>query len=85
MTPRCTGIPCFHPLLPAHGVTTAISGNCGLTLAPMKPEDRDSVRLLANVEGIPSEAIAAGVDFTWETFPEMMTHLATPHSASTWA
>ena len=70
----------WDPLLspsPAHGVTTAISGNCGLTLAPMKPEDRDfSVRLLANVEGIPSEAIAAGVDFTWETFPEMMTHLA---------
>ncbi len=69
----------WDPLLspsPAHGVTTAISGNCGLTLAPMKPEDRDfSVRLLANVEGIPSEAIAAGVDFTWETFPEMMAQL----------
>jgi N-acyl-D-aspartate/D-glutamate deacylase len=69
----------WDPLLspsPAHGVTTVISGNCGLTLAPMKPEDQDfSVRLLANVEGIPSEAISAGVDFTWESFPEMMDHL----------
>lgn len=69
----------WDPLLspsPSHGVTTVISGNCGLTLAPMKPEDQDfAVRLLANVEGIPVAAIASGVEFQWETFPEMMSYL----------
>jgi N-acyl-D-aspartate/D-glutamate deacylase len=69
----------WDPLLspsPSHGVTTVISGNCGLTLAPMKPENQEfAVRLLANVEGIPVEAITSGVDFAWETFPEMMSRL----------
>jgi len=71
----------WDPLLspsPSHGVTTVISGNCGLTLAPMKPENQEfAVRLLANVEGIPVEAITSGVDFAWETFPEMMSRLDT--------
>jgi N-acyl-D-aspartate/D-glutamate deacylase len=71
----------WDPLLspsPSHGVTTVISGNCGLTLAPMKPENQEfAVRLLANVEGIPMEAITSGVDFAWETFPEMMSRLDT--------
>jgi N-acyl-D-aspartate/D-glutamate deacylase len=69
----------WDPLLspsPSHGVTTVISGNCGLTLAPMKPENQDfAVRLLANVEGIPVDAITSGVDFGWETFPELMSRL----------
>jgi N-acyl-D-aspartate/D-glutamate deacylase len=61
---------------PSHGVTTVISGNCGLTLAPMKPENQDfAVGLLANVEGIPSEAIASGVDFSWSSFPELLDQL----------
>jgi N-acyl-D-aspartate/D-glutamate deacylase len=73
----------WDPMLspsPSHGVTTVISGNCGLTLAPMKPQNRDfTVGLLANVEGIPSEAIAAGVDFQWETFGDLLARLeATP-------
>lgn len=60
----------------AHGVTTVISGNCGLTLAPMKPENRDfAVHLLANVEGIPAQAIASGVDFSWRSFPELLDRL----------
>jgi N-acyl-D-aspartate/D-glutamate deacylase len=73
----------WDPMLtpsPSHGVTTVISGNCGLTLAPMRPADRDfAVGLLSNVEGIPAEAIAAGVDFGWETYPELLDRLeATP-------
>jgi N-acyl-D-aspartate/D-glutamate deacylase len=67
--------PLLTPAL-AHGVTTVISGNCGLTLAPIRPEDQDfGVRLLANVEGIPPAAIASGVPFSWRTFPEMLDHL----------
>jgi N-acyl-D-aspartate/D-glutamate deacylase len=58
---------------PLHGVTTVVAGNCGLTLAPAKPEDRTFLtRLLARVEAIPVEALLAGVDYRWETFPQFL-------------
>jgi N-acyl-D-aspartate/D-glutamate deacylase len=58
---------------PLHGVTTVVAGNCGLTLAPAAPGDRDFLtRLLARVESIPGEAIAAGVNFAWEGFDEFL-------------
>jgi N-acyl-D-aspartate/D-glutamate deacylase len=47
--------------------------NCGFALAPCKPEDRDLyARCLSAVEDIPTEAMAAGIDWTWETFPEYL-------------
>jgi hypothetical protein len=53
---------------PLHGVTTAVSGNCGLTLAPAAPDDRDFLtRLLARVE-----ALLAGVSYEWESFAELL-------------
>jgi N-acyl-D-aspartate/D-glutamate deacylase len=56
-----------------HGVTSVVMGNCGFALAPCKPEDRDLyARCLSAVEDIPTEAMAAGVDWTWETFPEYL-------------
>ena len=56
-----------------HGVTSVVMSNCGFTLAPCKPADRDWVaRSLSYVEDIPTDAMAAGIDWTWETFPEYL-------------
>jgi N-acyl-D-amino-acid deacylase len=56
-----------------HGVTSVIMGNCGFALAPCKPEEREwFARCLTAVEDIPTEAMLAGIDWTWETFPEYL-------------
>ena len=56
-----------------HGVTTAVMGNCGFTIAPCRPADRSLVmRMLLYVEGMPTEALEAGIDWQWETFPQYL-------------
>ena len=56
-----------------HGVTSVVMSNCGFTLAPCKPQDREwYASCLSYVEDIPAAAMAAGVDWTWETFPEYL-------------
>jgi N-acyl-D-aspartate/D-glutamate deacylase len=56
-----------------HGVTSVIMGNCGFALAPCKPEDREwFARCLTAVEDIPTEAMLAGINWSWETFPEYL-------------
>src|SRR5260370_23754555 len=56
-----------------HGVTSVVMSNCGFALAPCKSEDRDwYARCLSAVEDIPTDAMAAGIDWTWETFPEYL-------------
>jgi N-acyl-D-aspartate/D-glutamate deacylase len=56
-----------------HGVTSVIMGNCGFALAPCRPADREwFARCLTAVEDIPTEAMLAGIDWTWETFPEYL-------------
>src|SRR5690242_8490112 len=56
-----------------HGVTSMVMGNCGFALAPCKPEEREwYARCLSAVEDIPTEAMAAGIDWNWETFPDYM-------------
>src|SRR5262245_63837980 len=48
-------------------------GNCGFALAPCEPAEREwFARCLSAVEDIPTEAMAAGIDWTWETFPEYL-------------
>ena len=54
-----------------HGVTSVVMGNCGFGVAPTRPEHRDIVvRLLENVEGMSKEALDAGIDWCFESFPE---------------
>ena len=56
-----------------HGVTTVVMGNCGVGIAPCRPEVRDIAAWdLVNVEGIPFEVLAQGITWDWVTFPEYM-------------
>jgi N-acyl-D-aspartate/D-glutamate deacylase len=56
---------------PALGVTTAIIGNCGFTIAPCKPSDRDlTMRHLTHVEGMSLDALRRGVRWEFESFPD---------------
>lgn len=56
-----------------HGITSAVLGNCGVTFAPCKPEDRDYLaNLMESVEDIPAESIRLGVPFEWETYGEYL-------------
>lgn len=59
----------------AHGVTTAVMGNCGVGFAPCRPEDHDVlVDVMAGVEDIPGVVMVDGLPWTWETFPSSSTH-----------
>ena len=59
-----------------HGVTTVLMGNCGFALAPCREADREwYARCLEAVEDIPTNAMLAGIDWTWETFPEYLTNV----------
>jgi N-acyl-D-aspartate/D-glutamate deacylase len=56
-----------------HGVTSVVMGNCGFTLAPSRKHERELVvRNLERAEDISAEAMAAGIRWTWETFPEYL-------------
>ena len=56
-----------------HGVTTAVMGNCGFTLAPCREAEADLVfRNLERAEDIDRDAMLTGIDWRWETFPEFM-------------
>jgi len=58
---------------PWHGVTTVVMGNCGYTLAPCKPEDRDFLMgMFARVEAVDRSVLESTLDWGWETFPEFL-------------
>jgi len=56
-----------------HGITTVVMGHCGFTLAPARPDARELVvRNLERAEDMPAATLAAGIPWTWETFPEYL-------------
>ena len=59
-----------------HGVTTVVMGNCGVTFAPCRPEDREYLaELMESVEDIPRRAILEGLPWDWVTFGEYLDSL----------
>jgi N-acyl-D-aspartate/D-glutamate deacylase len=63
---------------PLHGVTTAISGNCGFSIAPLSGRHEDAdylLRMLARVEGMPVESLQQGVPWDWRSTDEFLTRL----------
>jgi N-acyl-D-aspartate/D-glutamate deacylase len=64
-----------------HGVTTLVMGNCGVGFAPVRPgQEQFLIGLMEGVEDIPGTALAEGMKWGWETFPEYLDVLdALPH------
>ena len=65
-----------------HGVTTCAMGSCGVGFAPVRPTDHAKlIELMEGVEDIPGSALAEGIRWGWESFPEYMNALdAMPHT-----
>ena len=60
----------------AHGVTTALMGNCGVGFAPCRMSDHDVlVDVMAGVEDIPGVVMTDGLPWDWETFPQYLDSL----------
>ncbi len=56
-----------------HGVTTLVMGNCGVGFAPAQPDRHDwLIGLMEGVEDIPGTALAEGIEWEWETFPQYL-------------
>jgi len=57
----------------SHGVTTVVSGNCGVGFAPVRPGSENwLIELMEGVEDIPGAALAEGIEWKWESFPEYL-------------
>ncbi|NCF26237.1 MAG: amidohydrolase family protein [Gammaproteobacteria bacterium] len=73
---QITWDPSLNPS-PALGVTTVVMGNCGFAIAPCRAADRDlTMRNLVRVEGMSLDAMHAGIQWRFESFPEYMDMIA---------
>src|SRR5215813_10561247 len=67
---------CWDPQITSsswHGVTSVVMGNCGVGLAPCRPQAQDIAALdLVNVEAIPYEVLKLGITWDWESFPDYL-------------
>ncbi|MGI4812726.1 MAG: N-acyl-D-amino-acid deacylase family protein [Janthinobacterium lividum] len=71
-----------HTMAPSsgHGVSTVVTGNCGVGFAPCRQQDRETlVAVLEGVEDIPEAVMAEGLPWNWETFPEYLEALEQRH------
>ncbi len=91
VTPGFTDIHCHYDgqvswdadLQPSsvHGVTTCVMGNCGVGFAPVRAADRARlIELMEGVEDIPGSALAEGIRWAWESFPEYLAAIDFPHA-----
>jgi N-acyl-D-aspartate/D-glutamate deacylase len=56
-----------------HGVTTVVAGNCGFSIAPTRPEHRETIaRTLEKVEDMDVASLAAGIPWDFESYPEYL-------------
>ena len=56
-----------------HGVTTVVMGNCGVTFAPCRPDDREYLaEMMESVEDIPATSILEGLPWDWTTYGEYL-------------
>src|ERR1700744_6390633 len=56
-----------------HGVTTVVTGNCGVGFAPVGPgTEKWLIELMEGVEDIPGTALTEGITWGWETYPEYL-------------
>ena len=61
-----------------HGVTTVLNANCGFSVAPVRPKDRErTMGMLETTEQIPVEYQKAAMPWDWETFPDFLDRLRT--------
>src|SRR6476469_297838 len=59
-----------------HGVTTVVAGNCGFSIAPTRPEHRELIaQTLQKVEDMDVAALAAGIPWEFETFPQYLSSI----------
>ena len=61
-----------------HGVTSIVMGNCGVGFAPARPTEAEHawlIGLLEGVEDIPGTALAEGLPWDWESFPDYLDSL----------
>jgi N-acyl-D-amino-acid deacylase len=59
-----------------HGITSVVLGNCGVTFAPCRPQDRLYLaKLMESVEDIPVASVMQGLDWNWETYGDYLESL----------
>jgi N-acyl-D-aspartate/D-glutamate deacylase len=60
----------------SHGITTVLIGNCGFTLAPVRPKDRDYILgVFSATEEVPKDVLVKSAPIAWETFPEYLSFI----------